>query len=238
MADYSSVVAPDCTPAAAEQMNSPAPSIVSGDISSLNSSTHFSDPYLHPSATVSPSGELSQPELVEPAATAPTDLPGTPDLVPNNFSHTRSGRVVHKPSYLNEYHCYLASTNLSKLAKVSFVTTHPLSQRWREENVKIGEMETVRDGVGAIVAGLCSHFVGASTPIYAKAKALQATLSWGVVMHFPLKAVESDCQALVNKIKHKWKDQSFLLNLVQLLQNYLSSFPNVSLNYISRMIMF
>uniref|UniRef100_A0A803Q955 RNase H type-1 domain-containing protein n=1 Tax=Cannabis sativa TaxID=3483 RepID=A0A803Q955_CANSA len=100
------------------------------------------------------------------------------------------------------------------------------------------DVQALKTGVGAIVAGLCSHFVGASTPIYAKAKALQATLSWGVVMHFPLKAVESDCQALVNKIKHKWKDQSFLLNLVQLLQNYLSSFPNVSLNYISRMIMF
>ncbi|KAF4362630.1 hypothetical protein G4B88_026192 [Cannabis sativa] len=74
----------------------------------------------------------------------------------------------------------------------------------------------------------------ASTPIYAEAKALQATLSWCVVVHFPIEATELDCQVLVNKIKHKWKDRSSFSDLVQLVKNSLSLFPNVSLNHISR----
>uniref|UniRef100_A0A803P454 Uncharacterized protein n=1 Tax=Cannabis sativa TaxID=3483 RepID=A0A803P454_CANSA len=51
----------------------------------------------------------------------------SPHVAEIDEPHT-AGRKFSKPSYVNEYHYYLASYNLTNSSQVSFVTTHPLSQ--------------------------------------------------------------------------------------------------------------
>uniref|UniRef100_A0A803PT59 Reverse transcriptase Ty1/copia-type domain-containing protein n=1 Tax=Cannabis sativa TaxID=3483 RepID=A0A803PT59_CANSA len=136
-----------------------SPSITESHDSSISGTPSSNPNYnLSQSSTVPDPGEFTEPGTGE--STVPSNSVNIPEtgVSSNVFPHTRSGRIVSKPSYLNEYHYYLDSHNLSNSTQVSFVTTHPLSQ----DNAMDTEIEALEKNHTWIIVSLPEghHVIG------------------------------------------------------------------------------
>uniref|UniRef100_A0A803PBG8 RNase H type-1 domain-containing protein n=1 Tax=Cannabis sativa TaxID=3483 RepID=A0A803PBG8_CANSA len=89
---------------------------------------------------------------------------------------------------------------------------------------KVGIGAVVTNSKGDIVASMSSPFDGILSPLFAEAKVLLWALRRCMVVRFPLDCIASDCQLLVHRVKHRWKDKSALSDVVEQILSCLSFF--------------